>query len=143
MTRQRAQSWIPFALQNLVWGSLEPATEDISKIEALPGKLENGIRYLQKLPNFLEDLKDHLERMTSLTRADYESLGYSSVEDFKHLYTNRSRSSSLLFSMYRRTFTLSFSFITREGSKLDKDTSFGTNSRKYVYPTAREAAYRY
>jgi hypothetical protein len=120
-TQQRAQSWVPTAVQNLVWGSLEPTTEDISKIEALPEHLEDGIRYLQKLPKFLEDLKDHLQRMMSLSRTDYETLGYSSIEGLKRLYANRAQCSSLFRGMSNSAGNLSLPFIWVKGFELDID----------------------
>jgi hypothetical protein len=131
-TQKRAQSWVPSAVQNLVWGSLEPTTRDISKIKDLPEQLENGIRYLKKLPKFLEDLKDHLQRMTSLTRADYENLGYSSIEGFKRLYANRVQCSSLLSRMSMEAGSFSLAFIRGKLFKLDEDMTYSSKFCKDV-----------
>ncbi|PVF97014.1 hypothetical protein CPB86DRAFT_761024 [Serendipita vermifera] len=100
-SQKRSDSWLPFAVQDLVWGSLEPTTQDLSGIEALPQQLNDGIQRLQKLPGFLENVKDHFQRLMALTRTDFESLGYSSPEEFKSLHATRLRCSSLFFDMAR------------------------------------------
>jgi hypothetical protein len=130
MAQERAQSWIPFAIHDLVWGSPEPTIRDISKIEDLPEQLENGIQHMRKLPKFLEDLKDHFQRMTSLTRTDYESLGYSSTEGFKCLYVNRVRCASLFSNMGLRALELPSPFNIMEKSEEDGDVGFGSNFHK-------------
>jgi hypothetical protein len=130
VTQKRAQLWIPLAVHDIIWGSPEPTTRDISKIEVLPEQLDNGIQYLRKLLKFLEDLKNHFRRMTNITRTDYESLGYSSTEGFKCLYVNRVRCSSLFSNMGLRALELSSPFIITEDSKRDGDAGSGPNFHK-------------
>ncbi|PVG03110.1 hypothetical protein CPB86DRAFT_426979 [Serendipita vermifera] len=91
ITERRSRSWVPFAIQDFIWGSVEPATKDISQIEILPDELSRGITHLQELPEFLEDLRHHFTHLTSLTREDYVSLGYLSAEGFTRLCTDRRR----------------------------------------------------
>jgi hypothetical protein len=136
-TQQSAQSWVPTAVQNLVWGSFEPTTEDISKIEALPEHFENVTRYLQKIPKFLEDLRDHLQRMMSLSRTDYETLGYSSVEGFKRLYANRAQCSYLFRGMSNSAGNLVLPFIWGKGIKWGKYITSRSKWDKDITPSSK------
>jgi hypothetical protein len=121
MAQKRAESWIPFGVQDFIWGSLEPTTKDVSEIAILRLYLERGTLYLQKLLKFLEDLKDHFQRMTSLTRADYEVLGYSSIEESRRLHANRLRCSSLFLEMSIMDPDLSIPFAIAKDYKLGQD----------------------
>lgn len=139
LSQKRSQSWLPFAVQDLVWGSLElpiqrfdPTTEHLPDIEALPQRLNHGIHHLQMLPNLLEKLNNHFKQLIAVTRTDYESLGYSSPEGFKALYSNRLRCSSLLLDIYRLTFNLTTPFAITSDFNVDKDTTSSSDSRKYI-----------
>lgn len=120
MTQKRAQSWVPSALQDLMWGSIEPATEDPSQIEILPERLYSTVTQLERLPKFLEELRDHFKRLAILTRTEYESLGYFSTEAIARLYAERSRCLSLFMEMVMLGAELHKPFTRVRGFKIDK-----------------------
>lgn len=132
LSQRRSQSWLPLAVQDLVWGGLEEITQDITGIEVLPETLNNGIQYLQRIPNFVENLKRHFQLMMAITRTDYESLGYSSVEGFKRLHENRLQCSSLLLDMARTGSDLVEPFVMARDFELGDDVLPSSDNHKYI-----------
>ncbi|PVG00510.1 hypothetical protein CPB86DRAFT_824306 [Serendipita vermifera] len=132
LSQRRSQSWLPFAVQDLVWGGLEEITRDVSGIEVLPETLNNGIQYLQRIPNFVENLKHHFQLMMTITQTDYESLGYSSLEGFKRLHENRLQCSSLLLDMARTGSDLPEPFAMTRNFELDDDVLPSSDNHKYI-----------
>ncbi|CAG8768775.1 674_t:CDS:2, partial [Acaulospora colombiana] len=62
-TQRRYQSWVPLSIQDFIWGSVEPAPEDISCMKSLLEEFDGSIQYLQRLPIILEELRDHFKSL--------------------------------------------------------------------------------
>ncbi|PVF91928.1 hypothetical protein CPB86DRAFT_259664 [Serendipita vermifera] len=131
ITQKRSQSWVPSALQDLMWGSIEPATKDPSQVEVLSERLDRGITRLQRLPQFLGDLKEHFQRLAILTRTEYEVLGYLSTEGIARLYVERRRCSSLFMEKNLVAGKLYKSFARVPWSRMDNGIN-PAPSRKYI-----------
>jgi hypothetical protein len=100
--QERSQSWIPSALQDIIWGTNDPTTWNILEVSVLPEDFDAGAKNLRKLPELLDRMQAHFKQLGELDMSQVGSLGYSTIHDLHRLYQDRLQCHSLLRIMYDR-----------------------------------------
>ncbi|KAG8808811.1 hypothetical protein FRC17_003765 [Serendipita sp. 399] len=99
LTDQRKQSWLPYFVQDSLWGSIEPVRWNTHEVEALPQDCVDGGKLLIKLLGFLGRMQAHFLRISQLQFSDPASMGILTPESLRELYLDRVTCGTMLRSM--------------------------------------------
>jgi hypothetical protein len=110
ITNERSQSWVPSLIQDFFLGAITPVTFDVSQVEALPRDLKIGSGLLMELPVLFEELATHYTLLSKLSQSDMVSMGYSSTDDLRRLYSDRLTCARYISEMDRMTWSLDRAF---------------------------------
>jgi hypothetical protein len=100
--QERDQSWIPSVLQDIMWGTNDPTTWNISEVRELPDDFDTGAKNLKKLPELLDRMRAHFKQLSELELDQVGSLGHSTIHDLHRLYRDRLQCQALLGIMWDR-----------------------------------------
>ncbi|KAG8774098.1 hypothetical protein FRC20_002405 [Serendipita sp. 405] len=99
INEQRRQSWLPYFVQDSLWGSIEPVRWNVKEVEALPQDCVTGGKLLIRLLGFLGRMQAHFLRMSQLQFADFPEMGISTSYSLRGLYSSRLECAAMLRNM--------------------------------------------
>jgi hypothetical protein len=110
LINERSQSWVPSLVQDFFMGAIDPVTLEVSQVEALPQDLSTGSKLLTELANFLDRIKLHFTLLSEFEQSKMTTMGISTMEDLRRLYSDRLTSGQYMLEMSMVTFDIHRAF---------------------------------
>ncbi|CCA71263.1 hypothetical protein PIIN_05202 [Serendipita indica DSM 11827] len=101
-TRERERSWLPIAIQDLIWDKPQSVqSRKLADVELLFSDFETSYRLLHLFPILCERLSAHFVHISGLNSDQLEGVDTSIEGDLLQLYINREEARMLLQRMYQ------------------------------------------